>query len=172
MKDLLSKISPGIFGIIVFCFFLPFVTISCQNQEIMKISGIQLITGVKIKQPSMNLFDTQPKTEMKDIKPDVRAIIAFLSAILGLIISLFYLRNKIPILPVICGILAALGFFMLLLFKISADNQIIKEGEGIIQLKYNIGFWLSLILFLINGIINFYIYILNKKEVYTKGENL
>lgn len=165
MKNLLSKISPGLFGIIIFCFFLPFITVSCQNHDIVRLSGIQLVVGTEIKEPSsISSFDTKTKTEKRQkINSDAKIVVAFLSAIFGLVLSIVYLLKRVSTLPIMCGILASLGFLMLLFFKVSADNEILKQGQGILQLKYNIGFWLSLLLFLVNGIVNFYIYIESKK---------
>lgn len=164
MINILSKISPGLFGIIILCFFLPFITVSCQGQELFKLSGIQLVTGVKIKDPiSFDLFEQSKKPEKTTkINPDIRIIVGFIAGILGLGISSFYLIKKIRFFYIIAGILAGIGFIMMILFKINIDNEILKSGQGIVQVKYNIGYVLSVLLFLFNAILNFLIYFRTK----------
>ena len=53
MESMTKKFSPAIFGIVLICFILPFVTVSCQGQKLATLTGIQLITGTTIKQPNM-----------------------------------------------------------------------------------------------------------------------
>ncbi len=42
-------LSPGLLGLIILCFFLPWVNIFCQNYKIASISGIQFVTGTSLK---------------------------------------------------------------------------------------------------------------------------
>lgn len=48
-----KKAIPAILGLALICFFLPFVTVSCQGQKLMTFSGIQLVTGTTIQEPQM-----------------------------------------------------------------------------------------------------------------------
>lgn len=36
-----KKISASLFALILVCFFLPFVTVSCENQPVLQLSGIE-----------------------------------------------------------------------------------------------------------------------------------
>jgi hypothetical protein len=48
MKNFLS---PAIYGVIILCFFLPWVSVSCQGQPIVTFSGFQLAKGTTFDQP-------------------------------------------------------------------------------------------------------------------------
>ena len=58
--EALKKFSPALFGLVILCFFLPFVNLSCSGQTVMTLTGFQLITGSEYSEPNMrgqNMFD-------------------------------------------------------------------------------------------------------------------
>lgn len=164
MKSFTVKIRPAIFGIIIICFFLPFLVVSCQGQKIVEITGFQLVTGSEIKQPDMSdklksIGLSQEKKEEK-IKPEPFAILAFIFAFIGLGIS-FLKGQKSFIASFITGLAGAIS---LLLLKAKLDNEILKQGEGILQLEYTKGFWLTFLLFLLAAGWNIFLFFQSKKQ--------
>jgi hypothetical protein len=135
------KLSPVIFVLALICFFLPFVDFSCQGQKVATLTGIQLVTGTNFEQSSM--FGGQAKTEKVPSEP--LAILSILCVILGLGLS-FLKDKKSKIAPAISG-LAGLTFLLLLKAKI--DNDVLREGGGVLRVEYDIGFWLTFLLLLI-----------------------
>lgn len=142
-----KKLSPAIFGIALICFFLPWVNVSCQGQKVMSFSGIQLVTGTTIEEPTM--FGAEQK---RKVKGETFAILTFLSAIGGLALS-FIKDKKGTIGTVVTG---SIGIVFLLLLKSKLDNDILRETGGMVQLDYMAGFYLTLLLFLSVAGINVY----------------
>lgn len=140
MKNGFKKFSPAIFGIAIICFFLPFINVTCSGEKVATLTGIQLVTGTTIEQPSM----FGEKKQVRKVEGEPLAILAFLSAIVGLGLS-FLKSRKSSIAPAIMGIA---GLILLLLLKAKLDNDILREGEGMLRLEYEIGFWLTFLLFL------------------------
>ena len=140
MKNRAKKFSPTIFGLALICFFLPFIEVSCQGQKIVTYTGIQMITGTTIEQP--DLFGTGKQS--KKVDPEPLAIFAFFSGVMGLGLS-FLKGRKSSVAPAIAGII---GVIALLLLKSKLNNEILKEGGGMLQLEYGVGFWLTFVLYL------------------------
>ncbi|MBI1929576.1 hypothetical protein HYR99_35685 [Candidatus Poribacteria bacterium] len=156
MQNGLQKISPVIFGLTLICFFLPFINVSCQGQKVATFTGIQLVKGTTIQQPSM--FGERPKAQKVD--PELLAILAFLSAIVGLGLS-FLKGRQLALAPAIVGIA---GLILLLLLKSKIDHDALREGRGMLQPEYDVGFWLSSLLFLAAAGVNGFIFLQGKQE--------
>lgn len=152
-------ISPGLFGLIILCFFLPWVNISCQNYKIASISGIQFVTGTTLEQPKMfdqqfgtqNIPPTKPTKEEK-IKPQLYVILALICVIAGIVLS--FVKGKLGALTT--SIAGAVGFIFVILQKFKLENELVKQSQGLIQVDYLLGFYLTLILFLFAVAINVY----------------
>lgn len=142
-----KKLSPAIFGIALICFFLPWVNVSCQGQKVMSFSGIQLVTGTTIEEPQM--FGGKQK---RKIKGEMLAVLTFLSVIAGLVLSL--LKNKKGTIGTIAS--GGTGAILVLLLKFKLDSDIQKETAGMLQLNYDVGFYLVLLLFIAVAGINAY----------------
>ncbi|MEA5566505.1 MULTISPECIES: hypothetical protein [unclassified Anabaena] len=156
MKNTARKISPALFGMTLICFFLPFTKLSCQQQEVMTLTGIQLATGTSIKQPS---FGGVGKREQK-IPGEPLAMLAIASSIIGFATS-FMKANNTAIAPAGSG---AIGFILLLMLKSKIDDSIVREGQGLILVSYGLGFWLAFLLFVAATVINIYSLIPDKTE--------
>lgn len=150
-----SKISTAIFGLIIIFFFLPFINIRCSGQKIITLTGIQLVAGRNIESPSPRMYG---ESQTRKIKGEPLAIFAFLSAIVGLGLSL--LKDKKSLITSIISGIA--GIIFLLSLKIKLDNDILKAGKGMLQLEYLGGYWLSFLLFLF--VVGWNIYLLSQKE--------
>ncbi len=148
MKSNAKKLSPAIFILVLICFFLPFVTFSCQAQKVLGLSGVQLVTGTSVPQPQM--FGP-PKSEQMNAEPF--AVLAFLCGILGL--GLSFLRGRTgAIAPAAMG---GLGAILLLALKSKIEGDVLNKSGGVIQVNYEVGFYMVLILFLAALALNIFV---------------
>jgi hypothetical protein len=154
--EALKKFSPAFYGVIILCFFLPFVNLSCSGQKIMGLSGFQLITGSEYKADSM--FGEMPETgdvkEKKEIDAQPLALFAFLLAGIGLALS--FIRKKT--LSIIHVILSALGVIFLFLLKINLDGDVELSGQNVITLDYQFAYWFSILLFIGSAVVHWLIF--------------
>lgn len=156
MDQSITKFSPAIYGIVIICFLLPWVSFTCQDKPVATLTGLQLVTGTEIKQQGMW---GQPKNQKID--PEPLAIVVLSLAVIGLALS-FIKSKKSAIVPMIVS-LAGLIFLFLLKSKIETDAT--KQTQGAIQVAFEVGFWLTLISFIIAIIINGYFFFDSKKEI-------
>ncbi len=172
MKNEAKKFSPAVFGLAIICFFLPFTHISCQGERLATLTGIQLVTGTTVGDPQTDSAQpngypfTRPgemiSTDREDekIDPEPLAILALCSAIGGLCLSFVKDRSW----TIAAAVAGGVGLIFLLLLKAKIDNDVLKEGEGIIQVEYAFGFWLLLVLFLCAIGLNAYLCLPESKE--------
>lgn len=172
MKDEAKRFSPAVFGLAIICFFLPFTHISCSGQRFATLTGIQLVTGTTIGDSETDSAQsngypfTRPgetiSTDRKDekIDPEPLAIFALCSAIAGLCLSFVKDKNW----TIAAAVAGGVGLIFLLLLKAKIDNDVLKEGEGIVQVEYAFGFWLLLVLFLSAIGLNAYLYLPESKQ--------
>ncbi len=66
MFDRERAIRPALAGIIVLCFLLPFVTITCGGQKLAAISGVDMALGREIKPPDMSTMMGMGMKETND----------------------------------------------------------------------------------------------------------
>lgn len=142
-----KKVSASLFALIVICFFMPFVSISCQNLSILKLSGIELVTGTTMNTPNLG-----SQSEQEKIPPDARAIFALTAAAVGLGTSFSQKRRS----TLFSAISAVIGFSSLLWLKSSIDTEIAKQGSDFMGIKvtYESGFWSAFLLFISASILN------------------
>ena len=157
--DQLKKFSPAAFVIVIFCFFLPFVNITCGGQKIISLTGIQLITGAEVKPDGM--FDEKnilkdPTGENKDKLKMDRNVDSQPMALLALIMActalgLSFVRKKI--FALIGMISSILGAVFLLLLKTSLDGNLPTEAQMVIDAEFQIWYWLALIMFIAGAVL-------------------
>lgn len=151
-----KKISPALFGIAIICFFLPFVTVSCGGQKVMSLTGIQLATGTTIEQPSI-----YGQKQTQKINGEPLAIFAILSAFVGLCVSVMTIKKN----NIIVALISGTGAGLLLLLKSKMDNDILTQGQGVLQTGYAIGFWLAFLFQAAIMVLNVFLLSENKNEV-------
>lgn len=134
-----KRLSPAIFGIVLICFFLTWVNVSCQGQKVATFSGIQLVTGTTVEEPQM--FGSAKK---RKIQGETLAIFVFLSACAGFALS--FIKDKKGAMGT--AVTGGMGIIFLLLLKSKLDNDILRQGQGMLQVDYGAGFYLTLLLFL------------------------
>ena len=156
-----KKFSPAVYVVIVILFFMPFVNLSCGGQTIMSVTGFQLITGTEISPTGMfggemNSSDELNKGEKKEIESQPLALLAFVAAIIGLVISFFKMRMT----ALSNIVVSAAGVVFLLLLKVSLDGNpdLNVSGQNVITLDYQFAYWLSIILFIVGAVVQWKIF--------------
>jgi hypothetical protein len=86
-----KKISASMFALVFICFFLPFVTISCENRPIVQFSGLELTTGKTLEMPS-GISSFTGKTKNENIPGDGKAALVLVAAAVGVGTSLLKVR--------------------------------------------------------------------------------
>jgi hypothetical protein len=139
MEGIGRKLSPAALVLALICFFLPFVTFSCQGQKVASFSGLQLATGTTIQQPQM--FGP-PKSQKVGAEP--LAVLALLSVLAG--VGASFLRGKKG--AGSSAGLALLAVILLAALKSKLDGDALRQGAGAVQVNYEAGYYLTLILLL------------------------
>ena len=124
---------------------------------------MELVTGTKIEKFNMQKPDTVQRDpeldEEKNVDSEPLAVAALIFALAGIVISLIPRYSKI--LSVITGILGAL---MLLFLRSSIGSEITGDFEfKIIDVNYEWGYYLALILFICAFAANLYLIISENK---------
>lgn len=145
-----KKFSPGIFALIIILFFLPFVAVTCSGQHVTTLSGIQVVTGTTVSDPSA--FGQTASAQKVGGEP--MAIVAFILPFIGLGLS-FLKSRKSSIAPAIIG---GLGAASILLIKARIDDEVFKQGQGMLQTEYQIGFWLIFWGYILATALNIYFF--------------
>ncbi|MEA4924002.1 MAG: FHA domain-containing protein [Syntrophomonadaceae bacterium] len=130
-------ISPALFGLILICFVLPFVNISCSGQELLNLSGYDLMSGMKY--------------QGETIDPIPLAIFIFGIAIAGLILA--FIKKRFGY--ILCILTAGLGFISTLILKFGIDAKIAEERY--LRAEWGSGYYLTLILFFLAAVFNIYL---------------
>jgi hypothetical protein len=156
MEREVKKFSPAIFAAALICFFLPFVNVSCQGEKIASFTGVRLVTGTTVEQPS--LFGQK---ENKKVDSEPLAALAFLCGVAGLGLS-FLQKKKSAIAPALIG---GTGVILLLLLKSKLDSDVLRQGQGMLRLEYGAGFWLAFLFYVSAAAVNGFLFARSKKEV-------
>lgn len=152
----MKKFSASIFVLIFVCFFLPFITISCQNQPVARLNGFGLAVGTTINAPSPMGGVGQPK----HINAEPLAKGALLCATVGIATSFLKRKNQ-AIIPAVAGGSGALLLFFL---KGKLDDDILRQGSGLL-INFESGYWFTLLLFIGATAINGFAYAESRKEL-------
>lgn len=132
------------------CFFLPFVTVSCIGVKAFTLSGQQLATGTTLTQPQ--LFGP-PQTQK--VPADPFAAVAGLCALAGIALSLAGQR-----LAVGTAVSGGVGAISLLITRSHMESQIQQQGQGMVQLSFEAGYTIAILLLLAG--VGWNIYLLQK----------
>lgn len=151
----MRKISASVFGLILVCFLLPFVTVSCQNTPVVRLNGFNLAIGTTINTPSP--LDGSPK--INRIPGEAFATGALLCATIGVATS-FLKPKKSTVIPAVSG---GLGFLFLLFLKSKLEDDILRQGTGMLMIDFQSGYWLAFLLFIGATALNGYRYSQSRK---------
>ncbi|MCK9590166.1 MAG: hypothetical protein M0Q93_12500 [Terrimicrobiaceae bacterium] len=125
---------------ILIAFLLPFMDFSCQGHKIASLSGYQVAFGTTLDMKSP--MDGSTKKQRIDGTPIVA--VAFLLALVAAAIAL-----RFGIAGSVC---AGISLILLLLAQSSINKKALEEGQGIIAVNYDLGYYLTLLL-LVGGAI-------------------
>lgn len=149
VKTKAKKFRWSLFAFILLCFLMPFVQVSCQGQKLMSFTGFQLALGTEIQEPQM--FGT-PK--VRQISADILVLLSLMAVLVGLGSS--FIKGKFgSLIPAICG---AIGLLSMLIFKVRLDNEVLKQGGGLLNIEYLFGFISTCFLFLASAVLNGYFF--------------
>jgi hypothetical protein len=138
------KIALGIFLLAIIFFLMPWVNISCAGNEIFSASGFDMVRG------SYNVpTEVAGETPMEN---EPIAIAALAVAGVGFIIA-FFRGGFGRFLRVLAGIA---GVALMVWLKFRFDDQIHGQGQGILQLNYMVGYWLTLGAFAVAAVVSLF----------------
>jgi hypothetical protein len=144
--------SPFMFLVIGLCFFLPFVSVSCNGQDLATMSGVQLVTGAEVEiAPELveelnNSFGVEEGEEVpnetEEADPSIWAIIALAAAVLGVVVGFATKRRARTLASLAAALLGLVG-----LIGLRFDLQVDVEGAEGISIRYRLGYWIAALLF-------------------------
>lgn len=183
---LISRVSFPL--VILFMFLLPFVTITCQNQEVLKATGMQLATGdVKPKEKfdaNKLLADIDESSEKENIKSEKGssnpiAIAIIVSVLLGFATS-FWNNEKQKTFILSFASLTLLLLFVLAYTIDSSFSNMSKEIDfekseyakqvlNMFKIEMGIGYYFSVLVMILIFIVPGYQFV-NEEEQYFNEE--
>lgn len=151
----ISLLSPSLLLIVLISFFLSFFTIKCDKEELVKIKGTDFVLGkeLTLKNP------INQKIIKKELKPNLWAIISFISIILSLLI--FHLYKNIYKF-ILIALFSFLSILSLLILRQNIKTEIENNKELILDLHTNWSFIFIITLLFLNIIVCVYMFF-NKK---------
>jgi hypothetical protein len=143
-------LSPALFGVVLVCFFLPFVDVSCQRTQVAELTGLRLITGDTVeRQHTAEQAGTPDRVEHGG---EPLAGFALLACLAGMALHLLSGRRREALLAGVAGV----GFILLLLLKIKLDHEAQQTAEGLFRVHFRAGYWLALTAFGGAGVVNLF----------------
>ncbi len=145
----IKKISWSLYLIVLICFIMPFMTISCGGQKVVTLTGVQIATGSQIDVGG---------GQIQKIDPEARIVLVFLLSLAAMIVLLTVKTKPAYVAALVCS---AASVILLYWYKIKADADIVKQGEGMLTSTYDFGYWLVLFLLVI-GIVLMSVFVSEK----------
>jgi hypothetical protein len=138
------------FGAVLLCAFLPFVSVTCQGQRLATLTGVQLVSGTTLQEPTALGSNSE---KVHRVQPEPLLIAVYVCALLGLLISSTS-GNGAPRAGVLLASLGALG---MLIVRARIENQAGQAGFSLtgLSIDYEIGFWLPLLLLSLTAVLGF-----------------
>ncbi|MBN1634093.1 MAG: zinc ribbon domain-containing protein [Ignavibacteria bacterium] len=151
--NVLKFFNPVLFIILIVCFFLPFVQVSCGNKILVEASGMDIVTGTDYSEDK-----DKDENETKD-SDNYRyiMIIAFGITLVGLVLSAFPLIKSMDIVTKIFNISMAvisLFSFILLILYVYLTDRSLKDTKNVLEFKLLYGFFVLVAFYLITAVVN------------------
>jgi len=159
-----KRISSSVFGLILLSFLLPWTTVSCEQQPVMSLTGVQLVTGTTFKQP-VTMFS---EAKEEKVPGEVLALGAAIAAVIGVCAVFFSLVPS----TIIASGAAVLYAILTIVLKIKLDKGIFAQGEGMLQISYGFGFYGSLVLSFCLLAANLYVFNTNRGNASLRGYSI
>ena len=170
------KFSPGLFGIIVILFFLPFVAVTCSGTEMFTLKGLDLVTGTEITEDEirdseigeqLTQFEegfggetTESSGEPTKIDMQIFAVLALIAAVVGLITGFLLKGRRGALAAAISGVVGALSLLILRsTFEVEATGDAAEQAGtaeqigDVVGYDWKLGWTLAFVLFLIAAVV-------------------
>lgn len=135
------KLSTASYLGILIAFLLPFMDFSCQGHKIASLNGYDVAFGTTLDMKSP--MDGSTQKQKIDGTPTVA--IAFLLTLVAAVVTL-----RFGIAGAVC---AGISLILLLLAQSSINKKALEEGQGMIAVNFDIGYYLTLILLVAGAVI-------------------
>ncbi len=142
------RISRALFSFILACFLLPFITVSCGTEQF-SLNGLQVVGGA----------DLDHSTAGNEVDADLGVATTVLLALTGLVLSYFGIRY------LSLGIIGLVGSLLLWTYQLRLNASVTNTNgrsdaviSAIVGVRYELGYWLVLLLFLLAAGLNGYLF--------------
>jgi hypothetical protein len=144
MRVTINKISGSLFILTIICFFMPFISISCNNKEVVKLTGFQLVTGSELKQTELL------GQESRRLPAQAWAFIPF--GLAGAGVALGFWKGRLASgLRSVCG---AISVVSLLVLRAKLHDNLLQYPKLVFYVEFLPCFWITLSLFSVAVVVN------------------
>lgn len=137
-------LSSGFLGLALLCFFLPWVTVSCDRQPVVKLSGVQMVKGTTVATSGLT-------GDERRISGEKLAMVACVLIVCALAVSFANMAGS----GKVSGALAIIAAALIIALKIKISKDVSKEGGGLLQLEMQFGYYLTLLSSIVASILSF-----------------
>ena len=158
--NILKFFNPALFVILIVCFLLPFVRVSCGDEVLVDATGMDIVTGTDYSKEKDN--DENESDNYRYIM-----IIVFGITVLGLILSVFplikELDKKSKIFIISMAVISLLSFILLIVYVYLTDKSL-EDTKNVIKFKLMYGFFVLEAFYIITAVINILMLIIPGKK--------
>lgn len=129
------------FLLVLICFVLPFVEVSCQGHKMISLTGYQAAFGTEVSEPVS--FGSQPKMEKIEGMPSL--VVVLVSSVVAA--ALCFVNN------IVAAISGGIGLVFLILAKSKIDGDAVNKGRGLLTVDYGFGFYATMVLLLVGCVL-------------------
>jgi hypothetical protein len=133
------------FALLLLFFLLPFLDVTCQGTSILQFNGYELAFGKELPHFDMPDFglDTESQKKPERSSPEIPLVLALL-AIVGALVIVPFLEGKAR--STVGIVLSGWSLLCLIVGAAKVNHDISSQGEGMLLAKWQMGFYLSLLL--------------------------
>jgi len=143
--DIKRFVSPALFGVVVLCFFMPFLLVQCQGQTVATVSGVDMVTGTSVSAGGYGSAQV--------VRPVIWAILGLGMAVAGFVLG-FTRIDKTQMLSIVA---AGVGFVCLAIIGMFGPSVVARESSGVVSASWGSGLSLGLLFFIAAGGYNLYL---------------
>lgn len=159
-QSMRKYINSGLFTVVILLFFLPFMEVRCNDQEIVHASGIAMALNLKFE-TNEDLFggmggmmkdnnELQSQLDKNNRKPDVFGLITLFLMLLGIAFQFIPALNKPWMSAVVSGVALISLLLMYLIYSNAWEKKLNSGGAEMLgymrfTLHFVYGYWLALL---------------------------
>jgi len=151
--SILKFFNPALFVILIVCFLLPFVRVSCGDEVLIEASGMDIVTGTDYSDNK----DEEEDNESGSDNYRYLMIIAFGLTAVGILLTVFPLikemRNAQKVFFISIAVIAVLCFVLLIIYIYLTDRSL-KDTKNILEFELLYGFYILEAFYLITALVN------------------